>query len=129
VAIAQQQRMVFSNYRVNLSGQQHIGQYSQQALTVESAGGYSKIEYKVKGGVRKMQNEYRCPLVQCVIDETICYDIQMVAGPGSLINKRILEDYDDVFDVSKVTDKGAARHCPGCPFNPLIQPARNGLAG
>ena len=70
-----------------------------------------------------MDNEYKCPLVNSVIDETICYDIQMVIGPGSLINKRILEDYNDEFDVGRVTDELAATACPACPFNQLRQRA------
>jgi hypothetical protein len=72
-----------------------------------------------------MENEYSCPLVNSAIDETMCYDIQMVVGPGSLINRRILEDYADVFDANMVTDKKAATFCPGCPFNQLKQTAEN----
>jgi hypothetical protein len=53
----------------------------------------------------------------------MCYDIQMVVGPGSLINRRILEDYADVFDISAVTDERAAAACPGCPFNQLRRTA------
>ena len=70
-----------------------------------------------------MDNEYKCPLVNNTIDETICYDIQMVTGKRNLINKRILEDYADIFDVSKVTDERAANACPRCPFNQLRRPA------
>ena len=70
-----------------------------------------------------MENEYSCPLGGGAIDETMCYDIQMVVGPGSLINKRILEDHADVFDISAVTDERAAATCPGCPFNQLKQTA------
>jgi hypothetical protein len=69
-----------------------------------------------------VENEYSCPLVSGTIDETMCYDIQMVVGPGSLINRRILEDYADVFDISAVTDERAAA-CPGCPFNQLRRTA------
>jgi hypothetical protein len=69
-----------------------------------------------------MENEYRCPLVNSNIDETICYDIQMVTGTGKLINKRILGDYGTLFDVNKVTDEGAETNCPICPFNQLKQP-------
>ncbi len=72
-----------------------------------------------------MENEYSCPLVNSGIDETMCYDIQMVVGPGSLINRRILEDYAGVFDVGMVTDKRAAAFCPGCPFNQLRQTAES----
>ena len=68
-----------------------------------------------------MDNEYYCPLVNFYIDETICYDIQMVTGNGKLINKRILDDYNDLFDISKVTDKRANKTCPNCPFNQLKQ--------
>jgi hypothetical protein len=70
-----------------------------------------------------MENEYKCPLVSGIIDETMCYDIQMVIGPGSLINKRILEDYADVFDIRAVTDERAASACPSCPFNQLRRTA------
>ena len=70
-----------------------------------------------------MENEYNCPLVGGAIDETMCYDIQMVVGPGSLINRRILEDYAGVFGVNAVTDERAATFCPGCPFNQLKQAA------
>ena len=66
-----------------------------------------------------MDSKYRCPLVNSEIDETICYDIQMVVGPGSLINKRILEDYTDTFDIRLVTDERAAQTCPDCPYNQL----------
>ena len=69
-----------------------------------------------------MDNEYTCPLVSSDIDETICYDIQMVVGPGNLINKRILEDYVDIFDVGMVTDERAERYCTACPFNQLFGP-------
>jgi len=72
-----------------------------------------------------MENEYSCPLVNSDIDETMCYDIQMVVGPGNLINRRILEDHAGVFDVSTVTDKRAATFCPGCPLNQLRQTAEN----
>ena len=76
-----------------------------------------------------MDNEYRCPLVDADIDETICYDIQMVVGPGNLINKSILDDYSDLFDSAKVTDDGAAVHCTGCAFNQLYGPlTRNRVA-
>jgi len=70
-----------------------------------------------------MENEYSCPLVGSAIDETMCYDIQMVTGPGSLINRRILEDYAGVFDISAVTDERTAVICPGCPFNQLKRTA------
>ena len=70
-----------------------------------------------------MEAEYKCPLVGSEIDETICYDIQMVTGPGSLIKRSILDDYDDVFDISTVTDVRAAQNCPCCPFNQLKQSA------
>jgi len=73
-----------------------------------------------------MDSEYRCPLVNSDIDETICYDIQMVTG--NMINKRILEDYGDEFDTSMVTDERAATACPSCPFNQLKQPAQKGIA-
>ena len=69
-----------------------------------------------------MHNEFRCPLVDCDIDETICYDIQMVTGPGSLVSKRILDDYGSLFDADKVTDERAETLCPQCPFNQLRQP-------
>ena len=72
-----------------------------------------------------MESEYKCPLVSGAIDETMCYDIQMVTGPGSLINRRILEDYSGVFDINAVTDERAATFCPGCPFNQLKQAAEN----
>ena len=72
-----------------------------------------------------MENEYSCPLVNSCIDETMCYDIQMVIGPGNLINRRILKDYAGVFDVGMVTDKRAAAFCLCCPFNQLRQTAGN----
>ena len=70
-----------------------------------------------------MEHEYKCPLVNNDIDETICYDIQMVIGPGNLINKRILDDYADIFDISAVTEERAAAVCSQCPFNQLRHPA------
>jgi hypothetical protein len=66
-----------------------------------------------------MFEEYRCPLVETDISDTICYDIQMVTGPGNLIKKSILNDYGDLFDASKVTDERAERFCSACPFNQL----------
>ena len=75
-----------------------------------------------------MDHEYMCPLVNSKIDETVCYDIQMVVGPGNLINKRILEDYADEIDIGKVTDERAATVCPRCPFNQLRQPAQRAFA-
>ena len=72
-----------------------------------------------------MAIEYKCPLLNMVINETICYDVQMVSGPGSLINKSILDDYNDLFDASKVTDKAVEKNCTYCPFNQLKQPAKN----
>ena len=71
-----------------------------------------------------MENEYMCPLLGADIDETICYDIQMVTGAGNLISKRILEDYDSIVDTSKITDERAGAVCPACPFNQLRQPAQ-----
>jgi hypothetical protein len=68
-----------------------------------------------------MEAEYNCPLVGTVIDETICYDIQMVTG--GMINKRILRDYEDDIDIAKVTVARASGRCPVCPFNQLLQPA------
>ena len=69
-----------------------------------------------------MENEFRCPLVNSDIDETICYDIQMVTG--KLINRRILDDYSSLFDADKVTNERAEAVCPGCLFNQLKQPAQ-----
>ena len=70
-----------------------------------------------------MSREYKCPLVNSAIDETICYDIQMVTGTGNLINKRILDDYGSLFDTGKITDERAGNVCPLCPFNQLKQTA------
>ena len=75
-------------------------------------------------GANYVEPRYRCPLVEAVISDTICYDIQMVAGPGNLINKRILSDFSDIFDAGKVTDERAGAVCPECPFNQLKQPAQ-----
>ena len=69
-----------------------------------------------------MDAEYMCPMLGVDVDETICYDIQMVVGPGNLINRSILNDYSDLFDPDVVTDNLAATHCPGCPFNQLYGP-------
>ena len=69
-----------------------------------------------------MQSEFTCPLVEAKIDETICYDIQMVSGPGNLINSKILEDYSDLFNINKVTNDRVAHHCQSCPFNQLYGP-------
>ena len=71
-----------------------------------------------------MDREYHCPLVKRDIDETVCYDIQMVVGPGSLINRRISDDYADIFDADMVTDEQAALVCPRCPFNQLRRQAK-----
>ncbi|MDR0197714.1 MAG: hypothetical protein LBI36_05795 [Oscillospiraceae bacterium] len=76
-----------------------------------------------------MEAEYTCPLVNTEIDETICYDIQMVIGPGGgLINKSILNDFADIFDAGMVTDERAAITCPGCSFNQLKQTERKRAA-
>ena len=64
-----------------------------------------------------MEREYSCPLTQRVIDETICYDIQMVLG--KYIKKSILESYSSMFDINKVTPENAELHCERCPFNQL----------
>ena len=71
-------------------------------------------------------NGYNCPLLEMEIDETICYDIQMVTGPGRLINKSILDDYSTLFDITKVSDIRVALFCTHCSFNQLKQPAVNG---
>jgi len=69
-----------------------------------------------------MPNEYSCPLVNTMIDETVCYDIQMVTGPGNLINRSILEYYTLYFDINQVTDERVAEYCVKCPFNQLYGP-------
>ena len=69
-----------------------------------------------------MDNEYKCPMLGVVIDDTICYDIQMVIGPGNLINKSILDGYSDLFKPTMVTDEMAALHCANCLFNQLFGP-------
>ena len=66
-----------------------------------------------------MSSEYKCPLVEVMIDETMCYDIQMVSGSGNLINKRVLDYYVPYFDITKVTDARVAAFCADCPFNQL----------
>jgi len=58
-------------------------------------------------------------MIEIEVDETICYDIQMVTG--HFIKRRILDDYGDLFDQSKVTDEVAAELCENCPFNQLKQ--------
>ena len=63
--------------------------------------------------------EFHCPLVDAKISDTICYDIQMVTGPGNLINKSILNDFAEIIDPRKVTDERAVAMCPRCPFNQL----------
>ena len=68
--------------------------------------------------------EYKCPLLETVVSDTICYDIQMVTGPGNLINKSFLLGYGSLIDASKVTDERAGVMCPQCPFNQLKQPAQ-----
>ena len=66
-------------------------------------------------------DEYYCPLIGINVDETICYDIQMVTG--NMINKVILNDYSIDINVSLVTEDRAAEFCESCPFNQLKQPA------
>jgi len=70
-----------------------------------------------------MSSDYKCPLVEAIIDETMCYDIQMVTGPGNLINKSILDYYIPYFDITKVTDERAIVFCTNCPFNQLSGPS------
>jgi hypothetical protein len=55
------------------------------------------------------------------IDETVCYDIQMVTG--NMINKRILQDYGFDVDDSLITKERSDRLCSVCPFNQLMQTA------
>ncbi|MCL2045430.1 MAG: hypothetical protein FWG88_03490 [Oscillospiraceae bacterium] len=66
-----------------------------------------------------MEIKYKCPMLNTKIDETICYDIQMVVGSGNLINKNILNYYKDIFDPKIVTDEASQKHCVDCPFNQL----------
>ena len=75
-----------------------------------------------------MDRDFWCPLVEASIDETICYDIQMVTGPNNLINKSILEYYASMFDIGKVNDIRAGAFCASCSFNQLKQPAKSALA-
>jgi hypothetical protein len=56
------------------------------------------------------------------IDETVCYDIQMVTG--NMINKRVLQDYEFEINESLITKERADRLCSACPFNQLLQGAR-----
>ena len=72
-----------------------------------------------------MNDEYSCPLVRADIDETICYDIQMVTG--NYISERILDDYSDIFDAATVTKEGALLYCACCPFNQLSSPLVTGI--
>jgi hypothetical protein len=55
------------------------------------------------------------------IDDSICYDIQMVGS--NMIKKSVLRDYDFPIDESKVTWDNLERCCPHCPFNQLQQSA------
>ena len=67
-----------------------------------------------------MDNEYRCPLVEQTISDTICYDVQMVLG--GMIKKSVLEDFDDPpVDVGKVSAEEGRKHCTHCAFNQLKQ--------
>ena len=65
--------------------------------------------------------EYECPLIEHIIDETICYDIQMVTG--NMINKRILQDYEFTIDENLLTEERIEMFCNNCPFNQLKQNA------
>jgi len=65
-----------------------------------------------------MNNTYQCPLIEHEVDDTICYDIQMVIC--NMINKSILHDYDFDIDETKVTNDRAEHYCTGCYFNQLI---------
>jgi hypothetical protein len=58
------------------------------------------------------EQSYPCPLVERVIWDAECYDVQMVHY--GLINPAIL---DFAFDKSK-----ADQVCESCPFNQLKQP-------
>ena len=69
-----------------------------------------------------MKGKFECPLIKARIDETICYDIQMTIGPGSLINKNILDKYAEIFKANIISDDKAAKHCPTCYFNQLYGP-------
>ncbi|MCL2109013.1 MAG: hypothetical protein FWH20_06685 [Oscillospiraceae bacterium] len=64
-----------------------------------------------------MPNEYNCPLINLNIDETVCYDIQMVTS--GMIKKSVLQDYDFPIDEGLVTKERAAHLCEACPFNQL----------
>jgi len=58
-------------------------------------------------------------MIEIDVDESICYDIQMVTG--NMIKKRILDDYGDLFDQSKVTGEMAEKLCGDCAYNQLNQ--------
>jgi hypothetical protein len=55
------------------------------------------------------------------IDETICYDIQMVTG--NMVNRRVLQNYGFEIDENLVTKERADRLCLVCPFNQMMQSA------
>ena len=67
-----------------------------------------------------MNNEYACPLIGKFIDDTICYDIQMVTG--NMICKSILDDYGFYIGTEQVTKERAARYCENCLFNQMHGP-------
>jgi hypothetical protein len=67
--------------------------------------------------------EYDCPLLDCEIDMTICYDIQMVKD--GFINERILDDYEFPVKLNRVK---ANVLCLACPYNQLVDTAETKVA-
>ena len=62
---------------------------------------------------------FNCPLVEKIICDGACYDIQAVSGPIPMVKRSILEDMAKEFDISLVTDERVASFCTNCPFNQL----------
>ena len=71
-----------------------------------------------------MTKDFFCPLLEVKLDDTICYDIQMVMG--GFIKKSILDDYGNMLDSSKVTSERANICCSSCAFNQLTGSAVGG---
>jgi len=64
-----------------------------------------------------MVNKFLCQLIDNEIDETICYDIQMVNS--NMINNKILNNYDFSIDDNKLANTRVERYCRNCPYNQL----------
>ncbi|MDR0804800.1 MAG: hypothetical protein LBN42_03335 [Oscillospiraceae bacterium] len=64
---------------------------------------------------------FYCPLLTFEVDDSVCYDIQMVRD--GFINESILDDYEEQEGFVLTLDRNRAEElCPYCQFNQLTGP-------